>query len=39
LGLADVRFNPLAPDWEAVKKIVDCFERNGIFVLAQFNKI
>lgn len=36
---ADVRFNPLAPDWEAAAKIVDCFERNGIEVAAVFGYI
>ena len=36
---ADVRFNPLAPDWEAVKKIVDCFERNGIEIAAVFGYV
>ena len=27
---ADVRLDPLAPDWEAVRKITECFDRHGI---------
>jgi len=27
---ADVRLDSLAPDWEAVRKITECFDRNGI---------
>jgi len=27
---ADVRFDPLAPDWAAAEKIMDCFARQGI---------
>ena len=33
---ADARLNPLAPDWQAVKKITDAFERHGIRVAAAF---
>jgi sugar phosphate isomerase/epimerase len=36
---ADVRFNPLAPDWEAAAKIVGCFERNGIEIAAVFGYV
>lgn len=27
---ADVRFDPMAPNWEAAKKITRCFEKQGI---------
>jgi sugar phosphate isomerase/epimerase len=33
---ADVRFNPLAPDWEAVAKITGALERHGIEIAAVF---
>jgi len=33
---ADVRFDPLAPDWEVAKKITAAFERHGIQVVAIF---
>jgi len=33
---ADVRFDPLAPDWKAAKKIADGFERRGIRIVAIF---
>jgi len=33
-GFADARFNPLAPDWDAAKKITDAFERNEIKIAA-----
>jgi sugar phosphate isomerase/epimerase len=36
---ADVRFNPLVPDWEAAKKIVDCFDRHGIEIAAVFGYV
>lgn len=36
---ADVRFNPLAPDWEAAGKIVGCFERHGIEIAAVFGYV
>jgi sugar phosphate isomerase/epimerase len=36
---ADVRFNPLAPDWEAAGKIVDTFERHGIEIAAVFGYV
>ena len=36
---ADVRFNPLEPDWEAATRIVGCFERNGIEVAAVFGYV
>ena len=29
---ADVHFDPLAPDWEAAKKITGCFARHGIAI-------
>jgi sugar phosphate isomerase/epimerase len=35
-NFADVRFDPLAPDWEAAKKITDCLERNGIKVVGLY---
>jgi sugar phosphate isomerase/epimerase len=31
---ADVRFNPLKPDWEAVKRITATLERHGIRIAA-----
>jgi sugar phosphate isomerase/epimerase len=33
---ADVRFDPLAPDWEAAGKITQCFERRGVRIAAVF---
>ncbi len=36
---ADVRFDPLAPDWEAAGKIVGCFERHGIEIVAVFGYV
>jgi len=33
---ADVRFDPLAPDWEAAKKITSCLDRNGIKVVGLY---
>ena len=33
---ADVRFNPMAPDWDAAKKITDCFERAGVKIVGLF---
>ncbi len=33
---ADVRFDPLAPDWEAAKKIATALDRNGIKVVGLY---
>ena len=33
---ADVRFNPLDPDWEAARKITDCLARQEIKIAAIF---
>ena len=33
---ADVRFDPLAPDWEAANKITSCLDRNGIKVVGLY---
>ena len=33
---ADVRFDPLAPDWNAADKITSCLERNGIKVVGLY---
>lgn len=33
---ADAKFDPLAPDWTAIKKITDAFDRHGIRVAAAF---
>jgi hypothetical protein len=33
---ADVRFDPLAPDWEAASKITSCLDRNGIKVVGLY---
>jgi sugar phosphate isomerase/epimerase len=33
---ADVRFDPLAPDWGAADKITACLERNGIKVVGLY---
>jgi sugar phosphate isomerase/epimerase len=35
-NFADVRFDPLAPDWAAAKKITDCLDRNGIKVVGLY---
>jgi sugar phosphate isomerase/epimerase len=35
-NFADVRFDPLAPDWEAAKKITNCLDRNGIKVVGLY---
>ncbi len=35
-NFADVRFDPLAPDWEAAKKITSCLDRNGIKVVGLY---
>lgn len=35
-AFADVRFDPMAPDWKAAEKIAGCFERNGIKIAAIF---
>lgn len=36
---ADVRFDPLAPDWQAAKKIVRTFEQHGIEIVASFGYV
>ncbi len=36
---ADVRFDPLAPDWKAAGKIVGCFGRHGIEIAAVFGYV
>jgi sugar phosphate isomerase/epimerase len=33
---ADVRFDPLAPDWKAADKITNCLERSGIKVVGLY---
>lgn len=33
---ADVKFDPLAPDWSAAEKIVDMFQKHGIAIGAMF---
>ena len=38
-NFADIRFDPLAPDWEAAGKIVGCFERHGIEIAAVFGYV
>jgi sugar phosphate isomerase/epimerase len=35
-AFADVRFDPLAPDWDALKKIRETLERNGLKIAALF---
>jgi sugar phosphate isomerase/epimerase len=35
-NFADVRFDPLAPDWAAAKKITDCLDRHGIKVVGLY---
>ena len=32
----DVRFDPFAPDWEAARKITECFERNGVKIVGLY---
>lgn len=36
---ADVRFDPLAPDWAAADKIVRAFEKKGIEIVASFGYV
>ena len=36
---ADVAFDPLAPDWQAVEKIVRTFEQQGIEIAAVFGYV
>lgn len=36
---ADVRFDPLAPDWKAVEKILASFERHEITIAAVFGYV
>lgn len=38
-AFADVRFDPLAPDWTAAAKITGCFERHGIEIAAIFGYV
>jgi sugar phosphate isomerase/epimerase len=33
---ADVRFDPLAPDWKAAEKIASCFDRSGIKIVGLY---
>jgi len=33
---ADVRFDPLKPDWQAVEKIRDCLDRHGIRIVGLY---
>jgi sugar phosphate isomerase/epimerase len=35
-NFADVRFDPLAPDWEAAKKITSALDRNGLKVVGLY---
>jgi len=35
-AFADVRFDPLAPDWNAAEKIVGAFQNAGIEIFGQF---
>jgi len=35
-NFADVRFDPLAPDWQAADKITSCLGRNGIKVVGLY---
>jgi len=36
---ADVRFNPLVPDWKAAAKVTACLERHGIEIVAVFGYV
>ncbi len=36
---ADVKFNPLQPDWQAAAKIVDTFHQHGIRIAAVFGYV
>lgn len=38
-AFADVRFDPLAPDWQAAAKIAGAFERHGIEIAAVFGYV
>jgi sugar phosphate isomerase/epimerase len=33
---ADVRFDPLAPDWAKAQKIKDCFDRHGVKIVGLY---
>jgi len=35
-GFADVPFDPMKPDWDAAKKITDCFDRAGIKIVGLY---
>ena len=35
-AFADVRFDPMAPDWDAADKILECLTRNGIKVVGLY---
>lgn len=35
-NFADVRFDPFQPDWEAIKKVRDCLDRNGLRISALY---
>lgn len=36
---ADVRFDPMKPDWRAAEKIAGCFERHGVKIAAVFGYV
>ena len=38
-AFADVRFDPLAPDWKAAARITSSFERHGIEIAAVFGYV
>ena len=38
-AFSDVRFDPLKPDWAAAAKIVDCFDRHSIVIVAIFGYV
>jgi len=35
-AFADMRFDPLAPDWDVLRKITACFDRHGIEIVGLF---
>jgi sugar phosphate isomerase/epimerase len=35
-AFADVRLDPYAPDWDAVKKVTDCFARQGVKIVGLY---
>lgn len=36
---ADVRFDPMKPDWKAAEKIASCFDRHGVKISAVFGYV